>query len=48
MSERYGPYQTAYDRFCRWRDDGTWARLKAAVIALAEVTSHKEDVRGSG
>ena len=36
MPERYGPYQTAYDRFCRWRDDGTWARLKAAVIALAE------------
>ena len=36
MPERYGPYQTAYDRFCRWRDDGTWARLKQAVIALAE------------
>jgi transposase len=36
MPERYGPYRTAYDRFCRWRDDGTWARLKAAVIALAE------------
>src|SRR5919112_3684355 len=30
MPERYGPYPTAYDRFCRWRDDGTWARLKAA------------------
>jgi transposase len=36
MPERFGPYQTAYDRFCHWLDDGTWARLKAAVIALAE------------
>ncbi|MBB4755183.1 transposase [Actinoplanes lobatus] len=36
MPERYGPHQTAYDRFAKWRDDGTWARLKQAVIALAE------------
>jgi len=25
--ERYGPWQTAYDRFVRWRRDGTWERL---------------------
>lgn len=24
---RYGPWQTVYDRFNRWRKDGTWARL---------------------
>jgi transposase len=24
---RYGPWQTAYDRFNRWSKDGTWKRL---------------------
>jgi transposase len=27
MPERYGPWQTAYDRFNRWRKDGTWAKV---------------------
>lgn len=27
LPERYGPWQTAYERFCRWESDGTWARL---------------------
>ena len=36
MPARYGPHQTAYDRFRKWRDDGTWARLKREVIALAQ------------
>jgi transposase len=27
---------SAYDRFRKWRDDGTWARLKREVIALAQ------------
>lgn len=31
LPERYGPYQTAYDRFVRWRRDGTWDRLLAHV-----------------
>ena len=35
-SGRYGPYQTAYDRFRKWAQDGTWARLKREVIALAQ------------
>jgi transposase len=24
---RYGPWQSCYDRFVRWRRDGTWERL---------------------
>jgi transposase len=28
---RYGPWQTIYDRFVRWRRDGTWARIVAAL-----------------
>ncbi len=27
LPERYGPWQTCYDRFVRWRRDGPWDRL---------------------
>ena len=37
LPERYGPWKTAYQRFRRWAADGTWAGLKAHVIALAEL-----------
>jgi transposase len=29
LPERYGPWQTCYDRFRRWQRDGTWDRLLA-------------------
>jgi transposase len=29
LPPRYGPWQTCYDRFARWRRDGTWDRLLA-------------------
>src|SRR3954470_18312347 len=32
LPERYGPWQTAYDRFNRWRRDGTWARILDALL----------------
>ena len=35
LPERYGPWQTCYDRFVRWRRDGTWDRL----LALAQTKS---------
>jgi transposase len=31
IPERYGPWQTVYDRFVRWRRDGTWRRLMRAL-----------------
>ncbi len=31
VPECYGPWQTCYDRFVRWRRDGTWDRLLAHV-----------------
>lgn len=31
LPERFGPWQTAYDRFVRWRRDGTWLRLLQAL-----------------
>jgi transposase len=27
LAERYGPWQTCFGRFNRWRRDGTWDRL---------------------
>ncbi|MCA2230426.1 IS5 family transposase [Nonomuraea sp. NEAU-L178] len=27
IPERYGPWQTCYERLTRWDQDGTWARL---------------------
>ena len=31
IPERYGPWQTVYERFCRWRDDGTLDRILACL-----------------
>lgn len=33
---RYGPWQTVYERFNRWRRDGTWARLVAMLRTMLE------------
>ena len=30
--ERDGPWQTVYDRFNRWRKDGTWAKILDALL----------------
>jgi transposase len=30
--EGYGPWQTVYDRFNRWRKDGTWAKILDALL----------------
>ena len=32
LPERYGPWQTVYDRFNRWRQDGTWAKILDALL----------------
>jgi len=33
LPERYGPWQTVFDRFNRWRQDGMWNRLCDALLA---------------
>jgi putative transposase len=35
-TERFGPWQTAYERHSRWSADGTWARLWAQAMADAD------------
>lgn len=36
IPSRYGPWQTCYDRFVRWRRDGTWLRLLQTLQAQAD------------
>jgi hypothetical protein len=32
----FGAWQTAYDRYSRWRRDGTWGRILAALLSQGE------------
>ena len=32
VPERYGSWKTVYDRFNRWRKDGTWAKILDALL----------------
>jgi transposase len=42
LPERYGPWKTCYDRFVRWRKDGTWERLLAHVQTHSDAVSDVE------
>ena len=42
LPERYGPWQTCYDRFVRWRRDGTWDRLLAHAQTKSEAVGELE------
>ena len=36
MPERYGPHQTGYDRYVRWRKNGIWDRVLSALQTQAD------------
>ena len=36
IPERFGPHQTVYSRFCKWRDDGTLLRIFQELNADAD------------
>jgi transposase len=36
IPERYGPWQTIFGRFRRWRRDGTWARILTSLLQELE------------
>ncbi len=42
LPERYGPWQTCYDRFARWRRDGTWDRLLAYAQTKSDAVGEVE------
>lgn len=43
LPERYGPWQTVYERHRRWSADGTWATILHALQAGADVTARDDD-----
>lgn len=36
LPDRFGPWQTVYERFRRWRDDGTWLNVLRALQGRAD------------
>ncbi len=42
LPSRYGPWQTCYDRFVRWRRDATWDRLLAHAQTRSDAASEVE------
>lgn len=46
LPERYGPWQTCYDRFNRWRRDGTWDRLLAHAQTKNDALGRRGGVGG--
>ncbi len=42
LPERYGPWQTCFDLFSRWRRDGTWDRLLADAQSKSDAVGEVE------
>jgi transposase len=42
LPERYGPWTTCYDRFVRWRRNGTWERLLAHAQTKSDAVGELE------
>jgi transposase len=42
VPERYAPWQTCYDRFVRWRRDGTWEKLLSRVQTRSDAVGEVE------
>jgi transposase len=42
LPDRYGPWKTCYDRFVRWRRDGTWDQLLAHAQTKSDAVGELE------
>jgi transposase len=42
LPSRYGPWQTCYERFVRWRRDGTWERLLSEAQTKSDAVGEVE------
>src|SRR5215216_176522 len=42
VPELYGPWQTCYDRFVRWRQDGAWEMLSTRLQSEADASGELE------
>ena len=50
LPARFGPHQTVYSCFCRWRDDGTLKKifeLRAASSTGAELSMDSTSIKAS-
>ena len=36
MPERYGPWQSVYSRFAKWREEGVWETIFSELIKDAD------------
>ena len=44
---RFGPHQTVYSRFCKWRDDGTLLRVVSRVMRKIVYGSGRNLLQGA-
>jgi transposase len=42
LPERYGPWQTVYGRFNRWREEGIWQQIFERLLAEADALGNVE------
>lgn len=42
LPERYGPWQTVYGRFNRWREEGIWQHIFERLLAEADAQGNVE------
>jgi transposase len=42
LPSRYGPWQICYERFVRWRRDGTWERLLSEAQTKSDAVGEVE------
>jgi transposase len=42
LPERYGPWQTVYGRFNRWREKGIWQQIFERLLAEADAQGNVE------
>jgi transposase len=48
LPAHYGPWQTAYDRFVRWRKSGVWDKVLGSLQAYYDETGRLEWHFGAG
>jgi len=48
LPKEYGPWETVYYYFAKWRDDGTWTRLNDALREKVRVAAGREPTPSAG
>lgn len=48
LPKEYGPWETVYYYFAKWRDDGTWRRINATLREQVRVQAGREPTPSAG